>query len=35
MKDANIPRQDIYSRVTDRIIATLEQGFARGTSPGP
>jgi len=26
MKDANIPRQDIYSRVTDRIIATLEQG---------
>jgi antirestriction protein ArdC len=26
MKDANSPRQDVYTRVTDRIIAALEQG---------
>ena len=26
MKDATTPRQDIYARVTDRIIAALEQG---------
>jgi antirestriction protein ArdC len=26
MKDANSPRQDVYTRVTDRIISALEQG---------
>jgi antirestriction protein ArdC len=27
MKDANNLRKDVYSRVTDRIIAALEQGI--------
>ena len=34
MKDATTPRQDVYTRVTDRIIADLEQGVRPGTSPG-
>jgi antirestriction protein ArdC len=35
MKDATTPRQDIYARVTDRIVAALEQGVRPWHQNGP